>query len=46
MASSTFHLSDVSESDIISIISDVESKSASGVDGIPVRFIKAEPNSI
>ena len=39
VASSTFHLSGVSESDVISIINGLESKKTSGVDGILVRFI-------
>ena len=46
LASSVFHLSEVSESIVISIINGLESKKASGVDGIPVQFIKAEPSSI
>ena len=45
-ASSTFHLSEVAESEVISIINGLECKKASGFDGIPVRFLKAEPNSI
>jgi len=40
------YLIKVSESDVISIIKDLDNKKASGVDGIPVRFIKAEPDSI
>ena len=46
LASSVFHLSEVSESTVISIINGLESGKATGVDGIPVRFIKAEPSSI
>ena len=46
LASSVFHLSEVSESIVISIINGLESKKATGFDGIPVRFIKAEPSSI
>ena len=46
VASSTFNLSKISESDVISIIKGLDSKKALGVDGIPVKFIKAEPNSI
>ena len=42
LASSVFHLSEVSESTIISIINGLESKKATGVDDIPVRFIKAD----
>ena len=43
---STFHLSEVVGSEVISITNGLESKKTSGVDGIPVKFIKAEPNSI
>ena len=43
LASSVFHLSEVSES---TIIYGLESKKATGVDDILVRFIKAEPSSI
>ena len=46
LASSVFHLSEVSESTVISIINGLESGKATGVDGIPVRFVKAEPSSI
>ena len=44
LTSSVFHLSEVSESSVISITNGLESKIATGVDGIPVRFIKAEPS--
>ena len=44
-ASSALHLSEVAESEVVSIINGLESKKASGFDGIPLRFIKAEPNS-
>ena len=47
LASSVFHLSEVSEFIVISIISGLESKKATaGFNGIPVRFIKAVPSSI
>ena len=46
LALSVFHLSKVSEPKVISIINGLESKKATGFDGIPVRFIKAEPSSI
>ena len=45
-ALSSFHLSEVLESEVISIINNLGCKKASGVDGISVRFLKAEPNSI
>ena len=40
------YLSEVSDSEVISIKNGLENKKASVVDGIPVRFIKAEPTSI
>ena len=46
VSSSAFQLSEVSGSDVISIINGLENKKASGIDGISVRFIKAEPISI
>ena len=41
-----FCLSEVSETTVTSIISSLDTKKASGVDGIPIKFIKAEPSSI
>jgi len=45
LAPSVFHLTEVSESTIISIVNGLENKKATGVDGIPIKFIKAEPSS-
>ena len=44
-AESTFQLNTVSEVLVISIISSLDTKKASGVDDIPVRFIKTHPLS-
>ena len=44
-AESTFQLNTVSEALVISIISSLDAKKASGIDDIPVRFIKTHPLS-
>ena len=41
-----FHLSTVSDDTVISVISSLDTNKAAGVDGIPTRFIKANPTSI
>lgn len=46
VTSSVFCLSRVSESTVISIISSLDTKKASGADSISTRFIKAEPSSL
>jgi len=46
VASSTFHLCETSDSTVVSIINELESKKAAGFDGIIIKFIKAKPFSL